>query len=258
MDCCSGHSSVEAFRSCYLKVIKASSFPLRGDVQQTAQHQPGSRLSSTTAEVTFPADGPGPHLWTWEQGVPNWDKQSQTVSLSGTGRDAEREACCFSVCNSLQFTMQFQLAIPYFLSWSHTQCGFCTVEQFFSVDAPQWWANWFLYERPDSAFRHIQCFQWSEMGVAGVPRNNWWRIRHRYKAQRAVLSSPQCLWVKMRKTFTPLTASKFLLIVILILPFLLLPKLLILWVRTAQLFPTISATALLYKKPETRAILALL
>lgn len=30
MDCCSGHISEEAFRSCYLKVIKASSFPLKG------------------------------------------------------------------------------------------------------------------------------------------------------------------------------------------------------------------------------------
>jgi len=34
----------------------------RGKAEQAAWHWSGSRLSSSTAEVTFPADGPGPLL----------------------------------------------------------------------------------------------------------------------------------------------------------------------------------------------------
>lgn len=90
-------------RSCYLKAIKASSFPLEGrwGADSTAPGRLWALLHHWKGD--FPADGPGPHLWTLEQRVPtNWeqheDKQSQIVSPSGTGRDAEREKSVVLVC----------------------------------------------------------------------------------------------------------------------------------------------------------------
>lgn len=82
------------------------------------------------------------------------------------------------------FSLQSHISCPNLIH----NVGFVLLNSF-SVVAPQWWANWFLYERPDSAFGYVQCFHWSEMGVAGVSRNNWWRVRHRCKAQRADCSS---------------------------------------------------------------------
>lgn len=105
------------------------------------------------------------------------------ASLVQAGMQREKHVVLVCITHSnlpCSFGFQSHISCPNLIH----NVGFVLLNSF-SVVAPQWWANWFLYERPDSVFRYFQCFHWSEMGVAAVFRNNWWRIRHRYKAQRA-------------------------------------------------------------------------
>lgn len=102
------------------------------------------------------------------------------ASLVQAGMQREKHVVlvCITHLNlPCSFSLQSRISCPNLIH----NVGFVLLNSF-SVVAPK---NWFLYERPDSPFRYFQCFHWSEMGVAAVFQNNWWRIRQRSKAQRA-------------------------------------------------------------------------